>query len=503
MVSRGKIVKQRAEDMNARSAVNTSGVANRPPKWFTPFRFTLLMSLMLFWVYLDRGAFSSTSVNGSRPTKENPEGTGIQGEFAISDFEDGLLSSVFMIGMLIASPVFSEAIHRVNAMRVLGIGLGIWTLGVLGSGLSWNYWSLVVCRSLVGCGEAAVLVLCPPFIDDSAPPDRKGIWLGIFFTTIPVGIGSGYMFGGLIGDMLHWRVTFLIEAVVMLPLVIFTLLAPPVDLNKEARPRSEDRTSAFSIIQNFFDHVGIVLSHPVYVLTVAAYTIYTGVVGLVAYWGPKMAQALFDMTSADLFMGSASAITGIIGTMLGGLLMDKLGSSIPMSLSMAGVALMVAITFLIPALMVAKKFSYFVAPFSVSTIFIFSVQAPVNAVLLWTVPGDQRALGAAMTLVSVHLFGDVPSPAAYGALLDSLKKISNNEAEAYRKTMPIVGLFMLISAIVFLVAAVVSRKAVDHRNDAVGRASGESGRPSDEEDVNNNGTDTDADAEAPLLGRAK
>lgn len=69
-----------------------------------------------------------------------------------------------MIGMLIASPLFSEMVHRVNAMRVLGWGMGIWMLAVLGSGLSWNYPSLVVFRSFVGFGEAAVVALSPPFI---------------------------------------------------------------------------------------------------------------------------------------------------------------------------------------------------------------------------------------------------------------------------------------------------------------------------------------------------
>lgn len=69
-----------------------------------------------------------------------------------------------MVGMLIASPIFSEMVHRVNAMRVLGIGMGIWMLAVLGSGLAWNYTSLVFFRSFVGFGEASIVSLSPPFI---------------------------------------------------------------------------------------------------------------------------------------------------------------------------------------------------------------------------------------------------------------------------------------------------------------------------------------------------
>lgn len=75
-----------------------------------------------------------------------------------------MLSSIFMVGMLIASPIFSEAVHYMNAMRVLGIGMGIWMFGVLGSGLAPNYSSMVFFRAFVGAGEAAIMCLSPPFI---------------------------------------------------------------------------------------------------------------------------------------------------------------------------------------------------------------------------------------------------------------------------------------------------------------------------------------------------
>lgn len=83
-----------------------------------------------------------------------------------------------------------------------------------------------------------------------------------------------------------------------------------------------------SAIRLFLRHTRIVLSHPVYVITVAGYTVYTGVVGLVAFWGPKCAKALFVLDNADLLMGIMSSVTGVVGTLLGGVLLDRLGEHI-------------------------------------------------------------------------------------------------------------------------------------------------------------------------------
>lgn len=48
------------------------------------------------------------------------------------------------------------------------------------------------------------------------------------------------------------------------------------------------------------------------------------------------------------------------------------------------------------------------------------MQAPQNAVLLWSVPPGLRPLAISMGIVVTHLLGDVPSPAAVGWLQDRM-----------------------------------------------------------------------------------
>lgn len=91
-----------------------------------------------------------------------------------------------------------------------------------------------------------------------------------------------------------------------------------------------------SVIEQFFDHLGIVLSHPVFTITLASYTIYTGVVGLVAYWGPKAAYAMFQIHNADIFMGITAGLTGVAGTIIGGVVLDQIGMFMGSALSGLG-----------------------------------------------------------------------------------------------------------------------------------------------------------------------
>lgn len=81
--------------------------------------------------------------------------------------------------------------------------------------------------------------------DDNAPPGAKTMWLAIFYLCIPTGYALGYVLGGLLAGPLGWRGPFFVEAAMMLPLVLFSLLAPPIDLvgTKEGKPPTPTETT--------------------------------------------------------------------------------------------------------------------------------------------------------------------------------------------------------------------------------------------------------------------
>jgi len=48
----------------------------------------------------------------------------------------------------------------------------------------------VLGRCVSGAGEAAYVVLVPPFIQQYIPPARRGLFMGIFYGGLPLGLGS-------------------------------------------------------------------------------------------------------------------------------------------------------------------------------------------------------------------------------------------------------------------------------------------------------------------------
>ncbi|OIT06134.1 putative sphingolipid transporter spinster -like 2 [Nicotiana attenuata] len=67
--------------------------------------------------YVDRGTIASNGVNGSRKTCTKTgtcsPGSGIQGDFDLSNFQDGVISSAFMVGLLINDFSFTDSLNGI------------------------------------------------------------------------------------------------------------------------------------------------------------------------------------------------------------------------------------------------------------------------------------------------------------------------------------------------------------------------------------------------------
>lgn len=61
----------------------------------------------------------------------------------------------------------------------------------------------------------------------------------------------------------------------------------------------------------------------------------TGVLGAYAYWGPKAGAQVFSMSpeGADLKFGAITVVTGVMGTILGGVALDQVGSTMTNALA--------------------------------------------------------------------------------------------------------------------------------------------------------------------------
>ncbi|XP_050905992.1 probable sphingolipid transporter spinster homolog 2 isoform X2 [Lathyrus oleraceus] len=419
------------------------------PSWFTPKRLLGIFCVINLINYVDRGAIASNGVNGSLATCTDSgvctSGTGIQGDFNLNNFQDGVLSSAFLVGLLIASPIFASLAKSHNPFRLIGVGLSVWTIAIAGCGSSFDFWSIAICRMLVGVGEASFISLAAPFIDDNAPAAQKTAWLATFYMCIPAGTALGYVYGGLVGSQFNWRVAFWGEAIFMLPFPILGFLIKPLQLkgfapmeSKQALTSNEANASengadgmlvvdqAFirgsSLTSNlrnqftrFSKDMQELLHDRVYVINVLGYISYNFVIGAYSYWGPKAGYSIYHMSNADLLFGGITIVCGIFGTLAGGMILDKMTSTISNAFKLLSGATFLGAIFCLIAFLF-KGLSGFIVFFSVGELLIFATMAPVNYVSLRCVKPSLRPLSMAISTVSIHIFGDVPSAPLVGIL---------------------------------------------------------------------------------------
>lgn len=80
----------------------------------------------------------------------------------------------------------------------------------------------------------------------------------------------------------------------------------------------------FQYINQVYDPVFFVLT---LLSSCTGYIANCAVVGCLAFWAPKAGAEAFKMENADLVFGGVTVATGLLGTFVGGVALDFLGST--------------------------------------------------------------------------------------------------------------------------------------------------------------------------------
>src|SRR5256884_3918466 len=81
--------------------------------------------------------------------------TKIQAEFHLTDSQVGLLGSAFLLVYAVATIPFGIWADRGVRKTVVAVGVTIWSLATLFTGLARNYVQLFAARAVLGIGEAS------------------------------------------------------------------------------------------------------------------------------------------------------------------------------------------------------------------------------------------------------------------------------------------------------------------------------------------------------------
>ena len=345
-------------------------------------------------------------------------------ELALSDTQLGFLMTGFVLVYMLTSPVFGTLGDRRGRPRLLAMGVGIWSVATALGGVARSFAGLFATRAAVGVGEAAYGTIAPALLADSFPKEKRGRIFAVFFAAIPIGSAAGYILGGLMDQKFGWRTAFFVAGVPGLALALLCLaLKDPPRGGKDGQLGDELRPHPFPLPggEGVWRSYRRLLENKPYRLTVLGYAAYTFALGGLAFWAPAFLERVRGMSKADATVqfGAIVVVTGFVGTFAGGWAGDfflKRSENAYLQVS-AWVTLAAA-----PAALVAfasPSRPVYLSAIVVTELLLFASTGPINSVIVNVVAPGERATAVALSILGIHLFGDVPSPPLIGALSDA------------------------------------------------------------------------------------
>lgn len=337
-------------------------------------------------------------------------------ELHLSDKQLGALATGFILVYMLTSPIFGTLGDRKPRPRLLAIGVGIWSLATALGGFARSFAALFTARASVGIGEAAYGTIAPALLADHFPKERRGRVFAVFFAAIPIGSAAGYILGGLADQKFGWRAAFFIAGApgLVLALLCLLLVDPPRGAQDPGAHLTLPTGNAWASYRRL-------LSNRPYALTVAGYAAYTFALGGLAFWAPAFLERVRGMpkSEATVQFGAIVVVTGFIGTFGGGWLGDWwLKRSSSGYLWVSGIATLLAAPAAAVAFMASSKPLYMTG-IVVTELLLFASTGPINSAIVNLVEPGERATAVALSILSIHLLGDVPSPPLIGAISDA------------------------------------------------------------------------------------
>jgi MFS family permease len=386
----------------------------------------LLLAINLF-NYIDRYVLAAVepSIRATFLSKGDPNAMAIT----------GLLPFAFIVTYMLAAPALGWLADRFSRWVIIGCAVILWSIACGASGLAGSILALFLTRIFVGIGEGAYGPAAPPLISDLFPLATRGRVLAIFFAAIPVGSALGYVLGGLIDVHLNWRWAFYLVAApgLLLGALCFFQKDPLV---RDATGERRQKATMKDVIH--------LLKTRSYAFNVFAQTAMTFALGGLAFWTPAYLREFRQQPgSATAIFGGITVVAGLVSTLSGGFLADRLRTRYPGSyFVISGVGMLIGFPLVIAMLYTPFPFAW-ILMFG-ALFFIFFNTGPANTALANVALPSVRATAFALNILVIHLLGDAFAP----FLLGWVAGHSNMNVAFF-----IVSLMMLVSGVLWLVGA--------------------------------------------------
>ncbi|MBI3549921.1 MAG: MFS transporter [Elusimicrobia bacterium] len=336
----------------------------------------------------------------------------VQQELHTTDAELGALASAFMVVYMCAAVPIAYLADRFSRKALLVFGVVFWSFATAASGFARSFGELFATRAAVGVGESCYGSISPSFVAEHFPPSKRAGALALFAMAGPVGSALGFVLGGQVGKYWGWREAFFVGGA---PGLVLAWLAWRLRDPREGPARAETHA-----IPTFAEYLAI-RNNPSLILCTLSMAAMTFGIGAFAVWMPTFYYRVWgmDLAKANLWFGAFTVASGILGSLVGGWLADRLyrvTSASYFLVSGAGFVLAVPLAFVA---IWTKDLRVAMAALFFTEFFAFLNMGPLNAVIVGVTRPAIRSMAFAANIFVIHALGDAVSPMIVGRISDA------------------------------------------------------------------------------------
>lgn len=276
----------------------------------------------------------------------------VKNEWTLTDSQLGLLSGIvaLMVGLLtLPLSILADRFGKIKSLTLMAL---LWSLATLGCAIAENYQQMLIARFIVGVGEAAYGSVGIAVVVAVFPREMRATLASAFMAGGVFGSFLGMALGGVVAQHYGWRWAFGGMALFGLALAfLYPILVKEKKIGIQYRKiKSEAKKEEFKKpLKSIYSSRSVLATY-----VGSGLQLFVG--GTVIVWLPSYLNRFYGMSTDKAGVIAAMIVlSSAIGTILCGILCDRLGKNRPdrkVSLAIAYCligCLLLSIAFAIPA----------------------------------------------------------------------------------------------------------------------------------------------------------
>jgi predicted MFS family arabinose efflux permease len=373
-------------------------------------------------------------------------------DLGLSNAQYGFLAgAVWVLSFGFMAVFMGSLADRFSRTRVMAAGILIWSVCTAASGAAQSFEHMVAARFLVATGEAALVPAAVSLLIELFQARRAGTAVGVFFMGIPLGIGLSFLLAGTLGTTQGWRGTFY-----TLGIVGIVIGLPLLSLNDRRDVHGEAERGA-PFLQQVKAVLATLRGNPTVLMTIVGFVLVHMVFAGLSFaqlW--LVRERGLDAAAIARQIGGLQIVFGILGSVVGGVLSDRVARRI-----LGGHAgFMVLLIAICGPLMVAYRFApagsvLFYVGMCAGFFLPLATYGPSLALIQGLTPNKMRSTVTGLTMLLINVFAIAIGNVLVGAVSDRMNQAGSTNALT---TVLLATDVLVISAAVFFALAARGQK---------------------------------------------